>query len=64
MKGRELVVEGQRESSRAGASWEKSVMWELDAGVSAGDGKQHVGSEYGWRLTRGREPRVRRRSLT
>ena len=41
MKGRELVVEGQRESSRAGASWEKSVTWELDAGVSAGDGKQH-----------------------
>lgn len=40
VKGRELVVEGPRgKASRAGASWEESVTWELDAGGSAGGGK-------------------------
>ena len=51
-------------ASRAGASWEKRVAWELGTGGSAEDRKQHVDSEYVWRLTGSREPRVRPRLLT
>ena len=49
------------EGKSAGLEHPRRVRWELEAGGSAEDGKQHVESEHVWRLTGCREPRIRPR---